>query len=253
MIIAIANQKGGVAKTTTAINLAAGLQVAGYKVLLIDVGPQEDATSVLMPSHQPPEEDRSLYEVLVKFAPLKNVTQKTQFDNLYLGPSHLRLSGLDLELANALDNRSERLKRAIEPVVDQYDHIIIDTPPWLGLLTVNALTASDSVLIPVSSNWFALRGLSHLQETIDMVRQQLNPSLAVLGVLHTKFREGENVSKDTDRLLREHFGDVVFETIIPKNNKVEEAHSRYTHVLDYAPNSKGAQAYKALVKEVLAR
>jgi len=181
------------------------------------------------------------------------VVRETRFDNLDLVPSHIRLSSADLELAQAFDNRSERLKRALRGLKDGYDYVIIDTPPSLGLLTINAFVASDRLIIPVSTGFFALTGLVQLQETIGMVKQtQLNPDLEILGVLCT-FSERTNVSRDVEDQLREYFGDRVFGTVIPKNVSLEEAHSNHTHVFEYAPNSKGARAYKALVKEVVSR
>ena len=197
--------------------------------------------------------DKSLYNSIIKLSPLSTIIRKTKFPNLDIVPSHIRLSSADLELAQALDNRSERLKRAIGNLKDKYDYIIIDNPPSLGLLTINSFTASDKLLIPVSTGFFAMTGLVQLQETVEMVKQnQLNPALEIMGVLCT-FVDNTNVSKDVNNKLREHFGDLVFETTIPKNVSLEEAHSRHTHIFEYAPNSAGARAYKELVKEVLAR
>ena len=253
MIIAVANQKGGVAKSTTAINLSAGLALAGHKVLLIDTDPQNNSSLVFTHPELEIELEKTLHSALVNFAPIKNIARQTRVDNLFVVPSHLRLSSLDLELAQALDNRSERLKRSLGDLPQQYDYIIIDNPPALGLLTINSLVACDRILIPVSSGLFALTGLAQLQETMGMIRQtQLNPDLEILGVLHTK-TDHTNVSKDVDRQLREHFGDLVFDTDIPRNVSLEEAHSRYTHIFDYAPHSTGAQAYEALAQEVAER
>jgi chromosome partitioning protein len=250
MIISIANQKGGVGKSTTAINLAAGLAYKGFRVLLIDSDPQGNTTKVLMNEEDEIPIQRTLYHALINFYPLGNIIQETKINNLCLAPSHIRLSGADLELSNAMDNRSERLKKAIKGVEKEYDQIIIDTPPSLGLLTINALTASDQLIIPVSTGFFALTGLVQLQETIAMVKEtQLNPALEILGVLCT-FSERTHVSRDVENQLRGYFKKLVFNTVIPKNVSLEEAHSHHQSIFDYSPNSLGAQAYIDLVKEV---
>jgi chromosome partitioning protein len=253
MIISIANQKGGVAKSTTAINLAAGLALEGRKVLLIDTDPQTNTTRVFIHPNIEIDRDESLYNSLINLAPLSTIIRKTKYTNLDIVPSHIRLSSADLELAQALDNRSERLKRAIGNLKEKYDYIIIDNPPSLGLITINSFTASDKLLIPVSTGFFAMTGLVQLQETIEMVKSnQLNPNLEIMGVLCT-FTDNTNVSRDVNNQLRAHFGGLVFETSIPKNVSLEEAHSRHTHIFEHAPNSAGARAYKELVKEVLSR
>jgi chromosome partitioning protein len=253
MIISIANQKGGVAKSTTAINLAAGLASEGRRVLLIDSDPQTNTTRVFIHPDEELDLDKTLYNSIIKLFPLKTIIRKTKFTNLDLVPSHIRLSSADLELAQALDNRSERLKRSMNGVDETYDYVIIDNPPSLGLLTINSFVASDKLLIPVSTSYFALTGLVQLQETIEMVKQtNLNPNLDILGVICT-FSDRTIVSRDVEKQLRQYFGKLVFNTTIPKNVNLEEAHSRHTHIFDYAPYSAGAKAYRALAKEVIER
>ena len=253
MIISIANQKGGVAKTTTAINLAAGLSLEGYKVLLIDADPQTNATQVFIHPDNEISPDKSLYKVMLNFAPLTAAILDSRFPNLSVVPSHIRLSGVDLELAQAFDNRSARLKNALDPVRDRYDYIVIDNPPSLGLMTINSFVASDKLIVPVSTAFFALSGLVQLQESISMVKgNQLNPQLEIMGVVCT-FSDRTNVSNDVENELREYFGDLVFRTTIPKNVALEEAHSNHSHIFEYSPNSAGATAYRSLVKEIIER
>lgn len=221
--------------------------------MLIDTDPQANTTQVFLNPNEELEPEQTLYAALVNFTPLSSLIRETRFNNLYIAPSHIRMSGLDLELANAFDNRSARLKQAVEQIRESYDFIVIDNPPSLGLVTINSFVASNALVIPVSTAYFALTGLVQLQETIAMVKQRrLNENLVILGVLCT-FADQTNVSRDVEMQLRKHFSDLVFQTKIAKNVRLEEAHSNQTHVFDHAPQSTGAQAYKALVKEVLSR
>lgn len=253
MIISVANQKGGVAKTTTAINVAAGLTLQGYKVLLIDADPQGNTTSVFIHPDTETSLEESLYSVLIHFAPVTSVVKSTAVKNLDFVASHIRMTGVDLELAQAIDNRGARLRKALATIRNRYDYVIIDNPPSLGLLTVNSFSASHRLLIPVSTAYFALTGLVQLQETISKIQQsQLNPDLDIVGVLCT-FTENTLVSRDVETKLRQHFGELVFQTTIPKNVSLEEAHSRHTHVFNHAPTSTGAKAYQSLINELLAR
>jgi chromosome partitioning protein len=186
MVISVANQKGGVAKTTSAINIAAGLALAGYKTLLIDADPQANVTQVFIHPEVEISLEQSLHQVIINYAPLTSIIRSTGVRNLDFAPSHIRLSGADLELANAFDNRGARLKQAIDRIKPRYDYIIIDNPPSLGLITINSFVASNRLIIPLSTAFFALTGLVQLQETIGMVKQtQPNSDLDILGVLCT--------------------------------------------------------------------
>ena len=254
MIISIANQKGGVAKTTTAINLAAGLSLEGYKVLLIDADPQTNATQVFI---HPDQRDQT-GQVAVSAScstslPCPASSGKASFRTWISSPSHIRLSGVDLELASALDNRSARLKKALDPVRDRYDYIVIDNPPSLGLMTINSFVASDRLVIPVSTAFFALSGLVQLQETIGMVKQaQLNPHLDIMGVVCT-FSDRTHVSSDVERQLREYFGKLIFADHHSQERRAGRSPLQSQPHFRLLPNSAGALAYKSLVQEVLKR
>ena len=247
-IIAICNQKGGVGKTTTSINLAAYLAMAGKKVMLIDLDPQANSTSGIGINKH--DILKSTYHVLLEEAKFVDILQKTAINNLVLAPSNLDLTGAEVELVGAL-GREYRLKRALQPEKDNYDFIIIDSPPSLGLLTINGLCAADSVIIPVQCEYYALEGLTQLHNTIKLVKENLNPALAIEGVLLTMADFRTNLTKEVIQEARNHFKDKVYNTVIPRNIRLTEAPSFGKPIVLYDANSLGAQKYAELSKEIL--
>ena len=247
-IIAIANQKGGVGKTTTAINFAASLAAAEKRVLLIDLDPQGNTTSGVGVDRRGLE--ATLYEVLIGKKTLKEVLVDTELPGMKLAPSRVDLIGAELELAD-MDDRETALKRVIAPVEDEFDYILIDCPPSLGLLTLNGLTAARSVLIPVQCEYYAMEGVSQIWDTIARVQRSFNPDLEVEGILLTMFDGRNNLCQQVVREIQGHFKELVFSSVIPRNITLGEAPSHGKPVILYDITSRGAQSYLALAKEVL--
>jgi chromosome partitioning protein len=247
-IIAIANQKGGVGKTTTAVNLAANLAAAEWSTLLIDLDPQGNATSGLGVATD--DETPSSYEVLLGLTAVADASRSVYFDKLEIVPSARRLVGAEVELVGT-EEREYQLKHALEPARDGYDFILIDCPPSLGLLTVNALTAADSTLVPIQCEYFALEGLTDLLDTISRVRNAVNPALKVEGILLTMADERTNLSRQVEEEVRSHLQDLVFKTVIPRNVRLGEAPSFGKPIILYDLRSAGAQSYLSLMREVV--
>ena len=247
-IIAIANQKGGVGKTTTAVNLAACLAKKGQRVLLIDMDPQGNATSGLGVDNRKVE--NSIYDILISAEKMENVVVKTDFRNLELCPSSIALSGAEIELVNLMA-REYRLKEALEDVKEKYDFIFLDCPPSLGLVTLNALTACGSVLMPIQCEYYALEGLSQLTATIKRVKKLLNPDIEIEGVLMTMFSSRQNLAIQVVDEVKKFFPQKVYKTIIPRNVRLSEAPGFGQPVIQYDPSSRGAESYTDLAEEVL--
>lgn len=250
-VISIINQKGGVGKTTSAINLAASLAVAERQTLLIDFDPQGNATSGLGIS---PEAfaGKTIYEALVGQGTLEEAIRETELPGLFVVPADQNLSGAEVELVGAIA-REQKLKRLLDPIRDRFHYILIDCPPSLGLLTINALTASDSYLVPMQCEYFSLEGLSQLVSTASLIQGALNPRLSLEGILLTMFDARNNLAHQVSDEVRKHFGDKLFRTVIPRNVKLSEAPSHGKPVLLYDIESKGARAYLEATKEIIER
>ena len=247
-IIAIANQKGGVGKTTTSVNLSACVAAAGKRVLLIDADPQGNATSGLGLNKSAIK--RSVYDVFINEVSIPDVVQNTMIDTLKIVPSHIQLAGAEVELVNMMA-REQVLKNAISAVRNDYDYIFIDCPPSLGLLTLNALNAADTLLVPIQCEFYALEGRSQLMNTVRLVRKNLNPSLDVEGVVLTMFDSRTNLSVQVVEEVKKFFKNKVYDTIIPRSVRLSEAPSYGLPVILYAGKSSGAAAYTALAAELI--
>lgn len=249
-IIAIANQKGGVGKTTTTINLGASLAAAGKKVLIVDADPQANATSGY--GITPDQLNSSIYECLVDDYPMDGTQVPTCVEGLDLVGSRIDLAGAEIELIDR-PNRERALANSLKGVVDKYDYILIDCSPSLGLITVNALTAADSVIIPVQAEYFALEGITKLINTIRIIKPKLNPGLEIEGFLLTMYDARLRLANQIYEELKGHFGDMVFNTVIPRNTRLSEAPSHGLPALIYDPDSRGATSHNMLAKEIISK
>lgn len=252
MIFSVTNQKGGVGKTTTVLNVGVFLAIKGKKVLLIDSDPQSNLTSGLGVRDPQEEEFKNIYDVLVNKLSVKEVIRKTRIENLDVLPSGIELAGAEVELVGAM-SRENILKNALKEVYDAYDYILIDSPPSLGLLTINSLVACDFVLIPVQAEYFALEGLGQLVNTVKLIKANLNPNMEIGGVILTMFDYRTNLSKDVAGELANFFQTKVFKTVIPRNIKLSEAPSHGLSIYEFAPVSSGGQAYQNLTDEIIER
>ena len=247
-VIAIANQKGGVGKTTTSVNLSACLAFLGKKVLLMDIDPQGNASSGIGVAKG--DLETCVYDVLIDDEPAENVVIQSKLDNLHVLPATISLAGAEIELVSTI-SRELRLKNALEGVRERYDYIIIDCPPSLGLLTINALTAADSVIIPVQCEYYALEGLSQLLSTIRLVQKHLNKNLMIDGVLLTMLDARTNLGLQVIEEVKKYFQDKVYKTVVPRNVRLSEAPSHGEPIITYDAKSRGAEVYLELAREVI--
>ena len=244
-VIAFANQKGGVAKTTSTVNLGAALREHDLRVLAVDMDPQGNPT--MSQGVDTESLEKSMYDVLVHRTPIEDVIYERELD---VAAATIDLAGAEMALSTQI-GRERALERALKPVQDAYDYILIDTPPSLGLLTINALTAAEGVIVPVQCEYLSLRGLLQLERTLEMIRENLNPAVHIQGILPTLFDARTTHGKESIEVLRENFGDLVFETVVRKTIKFAEAPVSGSSVLKYDPKGRGAESYRALAREVL--
>lgn len=249
-IISVVNQKGGVGKTTTTVSLAAFIGKKRKKVLMIDLDPQGNATSGL--GIDKSEIENSTYDIMVNDVPISEAIVESSANNVDICPTNINLAGAEVELVGAM-SREQILKNAIEEVADNYDYIFIDCPPSLGILTINALTASNNLIIPIQGEYYALEGLSQLVDTVNKVKKKLNKNINILGVVLTMFDKRTQLTRQVKDEVENYFGDKVFKTLIPRNVRLAEAPSHGLAISDYDPNSKGGKAYESLASEVLKR
>lgn len=248
-VISLANQKGGVGKTTTSVNLGADLATMGKKVLLIDADAQGNATSGV--GIQKSDIQKDIYDILVNEEPISEAIISSKHEGLDIVPATIQLSGADIELTPQMA-RETRLLNALKSVLNQYDYVLVDCPPSLGLITVNAFTASDSILIPVQTEYYALEGLSQLLNTVQLVKKHFNPDLDVEGVLLTMYDSRTKLGQQVNDEVRKYFGEKVYDTIITRNVRLSEAPGYGLPIIDYDPRSKGSELYMQFAKEVLA-
>ncbi|MEI8238358.1 MAG: AAA family ATPase [Actinomycetota bacterium] len=246
-VIAVANQKGGVGKTTTTINLGACLAELGYRTLVVDLDPQGNASTGLGIDNRGLA--TSMYHVIMHETPIEDCVEPTNVKNLFVAPASLDLAGAEIELVPAF-SRENRLRRAIEAVLDDYDYVLIDCPPSLGLLTVNGLNAAAEVLVPIQCEYYALEGLGQLLRNVDLVKRNLNPKLEVSTIACVMYDARTKLSADVVREVREHFGDKVCRSVVPRTVKLSEAPSHGQPIITYDPSSRGATAYRGVAKEV---